>query len=472
MRGYCYSLRMNQRLLTAVLACLAFVAVANRALSKPNILIIVGDDMGFADVGIHGCKDIPTPNIDALAAAGVQFTHGYVTGPYCSPTRAGLLSGRYQTRFGHEFNPSGANGLPVTESTIADHLKTAGYVTGVVGKWHLGSQPGMHPLKRGFDEFYGFLGGAHSYFDSAGMLRGTTPVKELDYTTDAFGREAASFIDRHKSEPWFLYLAFNAVHTPMHATDDRLAKFPNVDDKQRRTYDAMMLAMDEAIGVVRKKLADTGLEKNTLVAFISDNGGPTMPGVTVNGSVNAPLRGSKRTTLEGGIHVPFILSWPGQLKPGVYEKPVIQLDLHATALMAAGATIRKEWKLEGVDLLPFVKGTKSGRPHDTLFWRFGQQMAIRGGDFKLVRYDVNADTLSGGRNQGVTDFRLYNLREDIGEKKDLAAAMPDKVKELRAAWDEWNKSNVAPLWGNGNSDNDGPEPGAPAQKKKRKKVKE
>jgi arylsulfatase A-like enzyme len=277
-----------------VIVCLLAIGLfggqAVNAAEKPNILLIVGDDMGYADVGFHGCKDIPTPHLDALAKSGAQYTSGYVTGPYCSPTRAGLLTGRYQQRFGHEFNPSGGKaGLPVTETTIADRLKQAGYATGLVGKWHLGSNEAMHPQARGFDEFFGFLGGAHSFFDAAGIMRGKEPVKELAYTTDAFGREASTFVERHQGKPWFLYLAFNAVHTPMHATDDRLAKFANVADKQRRTYNAMMLAMDDAIGVVLKKLAATGQDKNTLVMFISDNGGPTMPGVTVNGSVNLPL---------------------------------------------------------------------------------------------------------------------------------------------------------------------------------------
>ncbi len=273
--------------------------------SRPNILIIVGDDMGYADVGTHGCKDIPTPSLDAIANSGARFTNGYVSGPYCSPTRAGLLTGRYQTRFGHEFNPSGKEGMPLTETTLADRLKAAGYKTGLVGKWHLGSQDAMHPQQRGFEEFFGFLGGAHGYFDKAGIMRGTQQVNEFDYATDAFGREAVSFVERHNGSPWFLYLAFNAVHTPMHATDDRLAKFAGEQDKTRQIYNAMMLAMDEAVGKVRTKLSELGQLDNTLIGFISDNGGPTMVGVTVNGSSNAPLRGSKRTTLEGGIRVPF-----------------------------------------------------------------------------------------------------------------------------------------------------------------------
>jgi len=452
----------------AMILALAGAPVMGAA-AKPNILLIVGDDMGHADVGFHGCKEIPTPNLDALAASGVRFTSGYVSGPYCSPTRAGLLTGRYQTRFGHEFNPDGAvNGLPLTERTIADRLKAAGYATALVGKWHLGAGPEYHPLKRGFDEFYGFLGGSHSYFQSAGIQRGTEPVKELDYTTDAFGREAMAFIERHKSEPWFLYLAFNAAHTPMDATDDRLAKFTNISDKKRQTYDAMMLAMDEAIGRVRKKLVEAGLEKDTLVFFIADNGGPVMPGTTMNASRNDPLRGGKRTTLEGGIRVPFVVSWAGHLKPGVFAQPAIQLDLTATALAAAGVTASPDWKAEGVDLLPFLRGDKKGAPHDALYWRFGQQMAIRAGDYKLVRYDSNADTLTGARNQPVTAAKLYNVTTDLGETKDFAAAMPEKVKELQSKWDEWNAANIKPRWGSSHTDNDGAEPGTRPPKKAKK----
>jgi arylsulfatase A-like enzyme len=450
--------------LVSSLALYAGTALA--APDKPNILLIVGDDMGYADVGFHGCKDIPTPNLDALAASGVRFSNGYVSAPYCSPTRAGLLVGRYQTRFGHEFNPSGNNGMPVSQSTLADHLKTAGYTTGLIGKWHLGNEKEMQPQQRGFDEFFGFLSGSHSYVKAGQIVRGNQPVKEMDYATDAFGREAVAFLDRHQDKPWFLYLAFNAVHTPMEATDDRLAKFPDIKDKKRQTYNAMMLAMDEAIGKVRQKLVDAGLEKNTLVFFISDNGGPTMNGVTINASNNSPLRGSKRTTLEGGIRVPFVVSWPGQIKPSIYEKPAIQLDLHATAIAAAGVTPKTEWKLDGVNLLPYLSGEKTDAPHDSLFWRFGDQMAVRSGDFKLVRYDLNADTENGKRAQGVSEARLYNLREDIAESKDLAAAQPEKVKELQASWDAWNAGNVAPLWG-GDTAGDSDEGGSKKGKKRK-----
>lgn len=420
---------------------------------RPNILVIVGDDMGYADAGFHGCKDIPTPNLDALAKEGVRFTNGYVSGVYCSPTRAGLLTGRYQTRFGHEFNPrGGGEGLPLSETTLADRLKAAGYATGIVGKWHLGEDASRHPQKRGFDEFFGFLGGAHSYFDAAGILRGTEPVKEMDYTTDAFGREAGAFVERHQKHPWFLYLSFNAVHTPMHATDPRLANFPpHPDDPKRQTYCAMMSAMDEAIGAVRAKLAETGQADRTLIAYISDNGGPCtgagIQGLTVNGSSNHPLRGSKRTTLEGGVRVPFLLAWPGRIKPGVFEKPAIQLDLHATALAVAGVDPRPEWKLEGVNLLPYLSGEKSGAaPHEALYWRFGAQMAIRSGDWKLARYDAAADGQTG-----VSSLKLYHLADDIHENRDLSASNPEKVQELQAKWDAWNQSNAEPLWGSGNA---------------------
>ncbi len=434
------------RLALAVVALA--VAVPVTAAEKPNIVVIVGDDMGYADVGFHGCKDIPTPNLDALAKAGTRFTSGYVSGPYCSPTRAGLLTGRYQTRFGHEFNGNGPEvGLPLSETTIADRLKTAGYATAWVGKWHLGGADKFHPQKRGFDTAFGFLGGAHPYFPGKGepILRGTKDANETEYLTDAFGREAVSFVDKNKAKPFFLYLAFNAVHTPMHATDERLKKFADIKDNQRRTYAAMMWAMDEAIGKLLAKLKEEKLDKNTLIVFFSDNGGPTMQGTSVNGSVNTPLRGSKRTTLEGGVRVPFVMSWPGKIPAGrVFAAPVIQLDVLPTALAAAGVEIKADWMLDGVNLIPHLSGPVLKDPHDALFWRFGQQTAARKGDWKLVKYDAVAD---GGK--GTSPARLYNLADDIGEKTDLAAKHPDKVKELQGAWDEWNKGNVAPLWGGG-----------------------
>lgn len=458
-------MRSLKKAFVLIIACFGLCIYTHAAQhGKPNILFIVGDDMGYSDVAFQGCKDIPTPNLDKLAASGVRFTSGYVSAPYCSPTRAGLLTGRYQEKFGHEFNPSSpGTGLPVTERTIADRLKAVGYHTGLVGKWHEGSEPKFHPQKRGFDEFFGFLGGSHSYFKYNGMLRGTEPVSGEEYFTDAFGREACDYITHHKDEPWFLYLAFNAVHTPMDATDDRLKQFESIQDKKRRTYAAMMSAMDENIGRVLGKLQETRQTENTYVIFISDNGGPVMPGTTMNASHNDPFRGGKRTTLEGGIRVPFVVSWKNHIKPGVNDGMAIQLDLTATALNLGGADTKN---IDGVNLMPYLTGKKKGAPHDVLYWRFGDQMAIRIGDYKLVRYDQNADTRVGKRLHAIGPF-LYNLNEDIGETKDLSAQMPDKVRELQTKWDAWNKTLMKPLWGYGKGDSDG-DPKQPKAKKKKK----
>lgn len=436
------------RFVIALLSPALVSVVATEPPGLPNVLLIIGDDMGYADVGFHGCTDIPTPHLDALAGGGVKFTNAYASAPVCSPSRAALLTGRYQQRFGFESLPRGNQGLPTDQITLADRLKAAGYATGLIGKWHLGSQPVMRPMRRGFDEFFGFLDGGHSYFDPEGILRGDEPVTEMDYTTDAFGREALAFIERHSGRPWFLCLSFNAVHDPMHATPDRLEKFAHISDQRRRTYAAMMIAMDEAIGAVRGKLADTGQASRTLVIFINDNGGPTLPGTTINGSRNDPWRGSKRTLLEGGIRVPCLLAWPGTIKPAVYDQPVIMMDLTATALAAAGLALRSEWKLDGVDLAPFLDGARGGTPHEALYWRFGEQMAIRAGPYKLVRYDSNADTRLGGRTQPVTEMKLYHLGRDPGETNDLAAIEPERFAELRARWEAWNATLMPPLWDN------------------------
>ncbi|MCI0492596.1 MAG: sulfatase [Planctomycetes bacterium] len=433
-------------LLGSVILCGAATALAAEP-SQPNIVVIVGDDMGYADVGTQGCRDIPTPHLDALANGGVRCTNGYVSGPYCSPTRAGLMTGRYQTRFGHEFNPAAVNGnelgLPLSEITLANRLKDAGYATGLVGKWHLGELPRFHPLQRGFDEFFGFLGGAHSYFPGQGasILRGKQRVEENEYLTDAFGREAVAFIDQHRDQPFFLYLAFNAVHMPLQAPEDRLKQFAAIADPQRQAYAAMMSAMDDAVGAVLAKLQATELENNTLVFFISDNGGPA-----VNGSKNAPLHGFKRTTFEGGIRVPFFVKWPARLPAGkVYDQPVIQLDILPTALASAGVQIDPAWKLDGVDLLTYLSGDAPEQPHEALCWRLGQQMAIRQGDWKLLR---SVSQANGAANKA-TRAQLYNLADDIGEQHDLSQQQPEQAAALQAAWDDWNAANVAPSWHDG-----------------------
>ena len=456
----------QRRLQVGVAACVALIfGIAptthpSQRDRKPNILLIVGDDMGYADIGVHGATDIRTPHLDALARQGVRFSSGYVSGPYCSPTRAALMTGRYQQRYGHEFNPGpaantrGIFGLPLTQQTLADRLKAAGYRTGMVGKWHLGSRPEFHPMKRGFDEYFGFLGGAHSYLDSRAdkanpILRGTEPVNESEYLTDAFRREALAFIDRRAAgaDPWFLYLAFNAVHTPMHAAPKYLDRYTDIGNERRRTYAAMMSAMDDAIGAVIQKLRDMRIEEQTLIFFVSDNGGPP-----ANASSNGPLRGHKASTWEGGVRVPFLMQWKGRLPAGtVYSQPVIQMDLHATALSAAGIGDHEALKLDGVDLLPYVTGKKDGAPHDALYWRFGPQMAIRMGDWKLVkareaRGRAAGDLEQPGTQADTAGARLFNLATDTGEQVDLTAKEPDRAKALEAAWKKWNATLETPRW--------------------------
>jgi arylsulfatase A-like enzyme len=426
-------------------AALLVLLAPGLAAARPNILIIVGDDMGYADIGVHGCKDIPTPHIDSLAKNGVRCTSGYVSGPYCAPTRAGLLTGRYQNRFGFEFNPGPVAGdevgLPLTETTLADRLQAAGYKTGMVGKWHLGYTEKYHPNKRGFQEFFGFLGGARSYFPlpnppvGGRMYRNGEVLPENDpYTTDTFTREAVAFIDRHAKDEWFLYLTYNAVHGPMHATEKYLARFPDIADEKRKTYAGMMSAMDDGIGAVLKKLDESKLTENTLIFFVSDNGGPT----AVNASSNRPLRGDKAQTWEGGIRVPYLVQWKGRIPAGrTYDSPVIQLDMHPTALAAAGVEAANA-KLDGVNLLPHLEGKVTTPPHESLYWRFGDQMAIRHGNLKLVQ------------GRGAEQRMLFDLAADIGEQRDLAAERPEAVKELTAKYDQWNATLAKPAWGQPN----------------------
>lgn len=442
------------RMIVAMSFSLLVFSLANThaadSAKRPNVLVIVADDLGYGELGCQGNSQIPTPHVDSLAKNGIRFTSGYVSGPYCSPTRAGLMTGRYQQRFGHEFNPgpNAAEGFGISskETTIAERLKTADYATGMFGKWHLGGNE-HQPVKRGFDEFFGFLGGAHPYFRSQGsILRGTTPVEEIEYTTTDFAREAAAYIEKHRAEPWFVYLPFNAVHAPLQAPEKYLERFKNISDEKRRTFAAMLSAMDDGVGTVLAKLHELQLEENTLIVFFSDNGGPT-PSTS---SQNGPLSGFKAQVMEGGIRVPFMMQWKGQLPAGkVDDRPVIQIDVLPTVMAAIGAEVKPEWKLDGVNLLPYLKGEKSDAPHASLFWRFGQQRAIRMGDWKL-----------NDMGQGA---RLYNLASDIGEKHDLAAKEPEKLKQLEAAYAEWNQGNVAPAWSPG-----GPPRAGDAPKKKKK----
>lgn len=448
-------------LCAALVVALANMSAGPAAQRKqPNILVIVGDDMGYADLGVHGSRDIRTPNLDALAAGGIRFTDAYVTGPYCSPTRAGLLTGRYQQRFGHEFNfgvgpAAAAFGLPLSERTLADRLKAAGYRTALFGKWHLGSSEKFHPMSRGFDEFFGFLGGGHSYHEiGAGtanpLLDGRKPAAQMSYLTDMLTDRAVGFLRRERSQPFFLYLAYNAVHTPMHYTKPYLARVAQIPDEQRRTYAAMMTAMDDGIGRVMATLRERKLEEDTLIFFFSDNGGPTMEGTTINGASNAPLRGSKRQTYEGGIRVPFFMQWKGRLAAGrVDSRPIVQLDVLPTALAAAGVEVDPAWKLDGVNLLPLLTTETSRRPHDVLYWRLGGMMAIRKGDWKLVKTAEGPLPADVTRLADLSDAELFDLSKDIGESKNVAAAHPEIAKDLAETWQRWNRELAKPLWRSG-----------------------
>ncbi|MDO8682785.1 MAG: sulfatase [Armatimonadota bacterium] len=406
----------------------------------PNVVLIFADDLGYGELSCQGSKDIPTPHIDSIAKNGVRFTNGYVTCPLCSPSRAGLMTGRYQERFGHETNPGGSeqvryrHGLPITEKNLAERLKAAGYATGLVGKWHLGFTGNLVPWKRGFDEFFGFLGGVHHYIydpdKTSGIMRGSKFIQEKEYLTDAFGREAVSFIDRHKSEPIFLYLAYNAVHNIQEATEKYLKRFESIKDEKRRVFAGMLSGMDDAVGATLRALHDNKLEDNTIVFFISDNGGPTH----VTTSNNGPLRGVKAQLHEGGIRVPYMMQWKDHIPEGkAYEKPVVSMDVVPTVLAAAGLKAN-DTQLDGVNLIPYLKGKSSKPPHDTLYWRFDGNLAIRDGDLKLV------NTLKYGEE-------LFDLSKDIGEQNNLAAQNPEKLAELRQKLSKWDKDLPRTMWG-------------------------
>lgn len=460
---------MKRLLCLAVTLCAPVVFGA-----QPNVLVIVADDLGYADIGVHGGKEVATPHIDALAASGVRCTSGYVCSPYCSPSRAGFLTGVSPTRFGHEFNPHVGDeeklGLPLDRRTIANHLKDAGYATALFGKWHQGFSASHHPLSRGFDEFFGFLVGGHNFmlhkdaepeFGSAhshDMIYRGRELQHLDgYTTDLFTDEALSFIDRNATKPWFLYLAYNAVHTPLEITEKHRSRIPaSITDESRVGYLSLLLGLDDGIGRVIARLKETGRDKDTLIFFFGDNGGSgRKPFFAYNTGVNAPLRGDKGQTLEGGVRVPFFVSWPGHVPAGkVYDQPVSTLDILPTSCAVAGT--KADAQAEGVNLLPYISGENTAVPHEALYWRFGPQKGMRQGNWKLVDWrDHDAKTQSG--------WQLYNLSQDIGEKNNLASTQPEKLAELTKAWDAWNVQNIPPQW-HGSPTEDPTAPPRPAAK--------
>lgn len=389
---------------------------------RPNIILIVADDLGYGDPGCYGGTLCDTPNLDKMAHEGVRLTDFYVSTPVCAPTRVSLMTGKFPQRTSLPNIPDYKNpkaGLSPDETTIAELLRKVGYHTGLVGKWHLGYAPKFRPLRQGFDEFYGFLSGwldynKHTYNDETKwMFRNDEPFDEPGYTTDLFTREAISFIDRHKNQPFFLYLPYNAPHEPLEAPEEWMKRSRN------GVYGAVVACMDDSIGKVLNRIKEHGLDDNTLVIFMSDNGNDGK-------GTNAPLQGQKRELWEGGIRVPAIIRWPGHIPAGeVVREPIISMDWFNTIAGAAGVCIPKSLNVDGKDILPVLKDKKKS-PHDIIFWQFFNQSAVRQGEFKLLREENKPD-------------RLFNLVKDLGEKNDLAAKNPALAKKLSAALDKWLK---------------------------------
>ncbi len=448
-----------------------------RSDQRPNLVCVIADDLGYGETGMMGNREIPTPNIDRLATDGIRCTSGYVTASYCSPSRAGIFTGRYQSRFGYDMNPTGKRnlfpqaGLPESETTFVQRLADAGYQTGLVGKWHLGGVPAKHPTRRGFQSFFGFLHEGHFYVPGppyrdvvtmirdtslpAGervregnlirgnyapmnepdydgdnpLMRGEEVIVEPDYLTDAITDEAVAFIEQHVADPFCLVVSYNAVHSPMQARQDDLETVRRIKDVQRQIFAGMLIALDRGVGRIRSKLADNGLTRRTMVVLVSDNGGPTQE-LT---SSNAPLRGGKGSLYEGGVRVPMVWSYPAGLPAGkVNQQTVLSLDIAATALDLAG--IPADEKSDGHSVLPWLGDPLGESPHETVYWRMpGGKMALRSGNWKIVR--------PGGKEA----IELYHLAGDVGETRNLVSEHPEKMKELINQWNAIDDEMADPI---------------------------
>jgi arylsulfatase B len=447
-------------MLAIILACQT-VATADR----PNIVVIMCDDLGYSDVGFNGCKDIATPNLDRLAHAGTVFSSAYVAHPFCGPSRMGLMSGRYPHPFGTPFNLPNSGlgieeynkqGIPVSETLISTVLQDAGFYTGAIGKWHMGIESPFHPNNRGFDDFYGFLGGGHMYFPEKyrpiyqrqnrtgkthineyvlPLEHNGKDVMETQYITDALSREAARFVKEAaaKEQPFFLYLAYNAPHTPLEAKEEDLAKFANIQDPKRRTYAAMVYAVDRGVGRLVETLKASGEFDKTLIIFLSDNGGKLSAGAT-----NAPLRDGKGSTLEGGYRVPMFFHWPEKVPAGGrFEPPVTALDFYPTFARLADATIPAGKQLDGKDIWDDFLAGRDPRGEQMVFavrHRSGfSDVGARRGQWKISRTSQ-------------TPWKLFNIAADIGEERDLSAQHPDKLRELVSKTKQWSRSHTEPRW--------------------------
>ncbi|MDZ8119141.1 sulfatase-like hydrolase/transferase [Pontiella agarivorans] len=437
---------MRKRLRTVLLAALTVGGFVWGA-EKPNVVIILADDLGYGDVGFTGSTEIPTPNLDRMAREGVICTQGYVTHPYCAPTRAGLMSGRYQQRFGFEVNPAydphnAYDGIPKSEKTIATRMKEAGYKTGMVGKWHLGAHANFHPNNRGFDFFCGFTGGGHDYFRvdmrqiaDEGYLqpidRNGAPLEVDGYLTRQLTDEAIGFIERNHKSPFFLYVAYNAPHAPLQAPKESIEKFSHLDNPLRATYAAMVYEMDRGIGRLMDSLNNAGLGENTLVFFLSDNGGPKSWDKNKPFASNGPFRGHKGDLYDGGVHVPFMAYWPGRIAAGrVFDQPVVSLDIPRTAAVLAGAD---ESGLEGQNILPQLSGKTERAPHDAIYFRRRNGVAwsiVSANKTKLIKNDWDGTV------------ELFDLTSDESEENNLVGQQPEKQAELLKKWKKWNEKNI------------------------------
>jgi len=419
----------------------------------PNFLILLTDDHGYHDLGCQGAGDLKTPNLDALAASGARFVNWYSNAPMCAPARAALLTGRYPIRAGV---PQNGLPLPPSELTIARFLKALGYSTGLVGKWHLGSTPESLPNAHGFDFFFGFLSGCIDYYSHRfywgepkvvnyhDLWRNRTEVfEDGQYFTELVTREALAFIERNWRRAFFLYVAYNAPHYPMHAPARYVSRFPELE-WERRMYAAMLAAVDDSVGAILSLIEKLGLRENTLIFFSADNGATAEPRAGLNqkparGGSNHPFRGWKFSLFDGGIHVPAILSWPGTVPSGqVVRELASHVDLLPTVLTAAGAPLPPDRPIDGRNILPVVtQGAPS--PHEALFWSSGGQLAVRRGRWKLVKDGFEADGTPEGQRklEGEDALFLADLEEDPGERRNLRRNRPDLVDELLTLAEEW-----------------------------------
>ncbi len=415
---------------------------------QPNIIVILADDLGNGDLSYNGCKDIKTPHLDKLASQGVIMEDAHTTACVCAPSRAGLISGKYQQRVGFECNaPHGKHGLPGSVVTYAEAMKQVGYETMALGKWHLGYLPEMHPNAQGFDHFSGFLEGGRSYWpvenlQGHGIMQRNgqqVPEKELTYVTDWLTDEAIRLIEkRNQEKPFFMYLSYNAPHTPMHAKEVDLAKYAHIKNKGRRTYAAMVHNMDENIGRFREFLKKNEMEENTLIIFASDNGG-----ATINSSDNGIYRGMKGSKWEGGHRVPCLLYWPeGKIQGGRKSQMLIStLDFMATSLDAAGnKKLINDLDLDGVSLLPGLQAESDGTAHDILYFRRSVAAGIRDGNWKLIRVEEKDKSFR---------YLLFDLSKDQSETKDLSQQHPERVQKLAAKLQAWEAELKEPAWREG-----------------------